>query len=51
MVEGHRGEKSEKRFKWPGYHPNKKETKNDGNLVILKEDIFELSTGQVARQT
>jgi hypothetical protein len=51
MVEDHRGGKSEKRFKWPENHPNEKETKNEGNLDILKEDIFELSTGQVARQT
>jgi len=40
MVEDHRGEKSEKSFKWPGNHPNEKETKNGGNLNILKEDIF-----------
>jgi hypothetical protein len=51
MVEDHNGEKSEKSFKWPENHPDERETKNKGNLYILKKEIFELSTGQVARQT
>ena len=50
MVEDHIKEKSEKSFKRPGNHSDEKETKeNKGNLDILTEEIFELSTGQVTK--
>ena len=51
MVGDHKGEMSEKSFKWPGNHPDEKTDKNKGNLDILNEEIFELSAAQVTRQT
>jgi len=40
MIEDHKGEKSEKSFKRPENQSDEKETKNNGNLDILKEEIF-----------
>jgi hypothetical protein len=40
MVKDHKEKKSEKSFKWPENHPDEKETENNGNLDILKEEIL-----------
>ena len=49
MTKDHKQGKSEKSFKRPEKHQDEKEKKNKDNLDILKEEIFELFTGQVTR--